>query len=83
MIGDLVEEGSDLLKYKSLLKKEKNKKNFIASLKIPTFFKFTKYNFLDVLQALTRHVFSVEYTASKIAERKAMIKQTNDTTNDV
>jgi hypothetical protein len=55
------------------LKTKRKKESFIADLKIPTYHGFTKYNFLDVLQALSKHVFSVEFTQNKIMEDKKRI----------
>ena len=46
---------------------------FVANMKIPTYYNFSKFNFMDILQALCKHVFSVDFTAKKISKDKKLI----------
>lgn len=39
-------------------------------MKIPTYYYFTKFSFFDVLHALSKHVFSVEFMQNKIQTEK-------------
>jgi hypothetical protein len=49
-------------------------KRFIANLRVPTHQKFKKFFYIDVLIALIREVFTIDFTTKKISTRKRGIK---------
>lgn len=76
-MADLVKAESELVAYRKFLKTEQQRRRFIAELKIPTYKYFTCYNFFDVLHALSKHVFSIDFTQKKIREDK-MLSQSGE-----
>lgn len=61
LILNLIETNNDLIPMKKRYKNEKYREMFIARLKLPTYYKFTSYYFFDVLNALCKEVYELEF----------------------
>ena len=44
-------------------------------LKVPTYFTFKKYHFVDVLNMLSRYVLETDFLMERISHKKTMMKQ--------
>ena len=44
-------------------------------LKVPTYFTFKKYYFVDVLNMLSRYVLETDFLMERISHKKSLIKQ--------
>ena len=44
-------------------------------LKLPTYFTFKKYYFMDVLNMLSRYVLETDFLSERISQMKSLMKQ--------
>ena len=69
----LIEEESKLIPLRRSFKSHTRRNDLIAMLRIPTYFNFEKYYFVDVLCMLSHDVLETDYLSEQISNMKSLM----------
>ena len=73
----LIEEESKLIPLRRSFKSHARRNDLIAMLRVPTYFNFEKYYFVDVLCKLSHDVLETDFLSEHISNMKNIMKQSD------